>query len=76
MRTFLALSHRIPSHHTLRWVFARLDTARFEEGFRDWVKEAFVLAGGQVVPIDGKRVRGSHDRGRDLGPLHLVGTWA
>ena len=43
-----------------------LDAARFEEGFRNRVQDTFALTDGQVVPIDGKRVRGSHDRGRHL----------
>ena len=76
LRTFLALPHGIPSHDTLGRVFAQLDTARFEEGFRDWVQDTFALTAGQVVPIDGKSVRGSHDRGRGLEPLHLVSAWA
>ena len=76
LRTFLALPHGILSHDTLGRVFARLDAAQFEEGFRDWVQEAFALTDGQVVPIDGKSVRGSHDRGQGLGPLHLVSAWA
>ena len=76
LRTFLELPHGIPSHDTLGRVFARLDAAHFEEGFRDWVQAAFALTEGQVVPVDGKSVRGSHDRGRGLGPLHLVSAWA
>ncbi len=70
------LPHGIPSHDTLGRVFARLDAARFEEGFRDWVQDAFALTVGRVVPVDGQSVRGSHDRGRGLGPLHLVSAWA
>ena len=76
LRTFLDLPHGIPSHDTLGRVFARLDAARFEACFRDWVQAAFQLTGGQVVPIDGKCLRGSHDRGRGLEPLHLVSAWA
>ena len=66
---------RSPSHGTLGQVCARLDAARFEEGFRDWVQEAFVLTNGQVVPIDGKSVRGSHDWGLGLcrGPGQPLG---
>ena len=40
LRTFLALPHGIALHDTLGRVFARLDAARFEESFRDWVQEA------------------------------------
>ena len=76
LRTFLALPHGIPSHDTLGRVFARLDAVRFEENFRDWVQATFALTDGQVVPINGKSVRGSHDRCRGLEPLHLVSAWA
>ena len=76
LRTFLALPNGIPSHDTLGRVFARLDASGFEEGFRDWVQEAFERTDGQVVAVDGKCLRGSHDRGRGLGPLHLVSAWA
>ena len=68
-RTFRALPHGIPSHDTLGRVLARLDAARFEEGFRDWGQGVFALTDGQVVPLDGQSVRGSHDRGRGLAPL-------
>ena len=68
------LPNGVPLHDTLGRVFGRLDAARFEECFRDWVQAAFELTAGQVVPVDGKSVRGSRDRG--LEPLHLAGTWA
>ena len=76
LRTFPGLPHGIPSHDTLGRVFGRLDAARFEECFRDWVQAAFKPTGGQVVPVDGKCLRGSHDRGRGLEPLHPAGAWA
>ncbi len=76
LRTFLKLPHGIPSHDTLGRVCARLDAAGFEEGFRDWVQAAFELTEGQVVPVDGKCVRGSHDRVQGLAPLHPVSAWA
>jgi hypothetical protein len=28
------------------------------------------------VAIDGKTCRGSHDAGKDLGPIHIVSAWA
>ena len=76
LRTFLKLPHGIPSHDTLGRVCARREAARFEEGFRDWVQAACALTGGQVVPVDGQCLRGSHDRGRGLEPLHLASAWA
>ncbi len=82
LRTFLELPHEIPSHDTLGRVFARPDASGFEEGFRDWVQEAFELTDGQVVAVNGKSVRGSHDRGRGLpctwsapGPKPTAWSW-
>ena len=51
LRTFLELSHGIPSHDTLGRVCARLDVSGCEEGFRDWVQEAFEWTDGQVVAV-------------------------
>ena len=66
LRPFLALPHGIPSHDTRGRVLARRDARGFEEGFQDGVQEAFALTEGPVVPVDGQRVRGSHDRGHGL----------
>ena len=68
LRTFPGLPNGIPSHDTPGRVFARLDAARFEECFRDRAQAAFQPTGGRVVHVDGKCLRGSHDRG--LEPLH------
>ena len=51
LRTFLELPNGIPSHDTLGRVFARLDASGFEEGFRDWVQEAFERTDGQSARL-------------------------
>ncbi len=52
--TFLALPNGIPSHDTFGRVFAALDPAQFEAGFRSWVATVARLSAGEVVAIDGK----------------------
>jgi predicted transposase YbfD/YdcC len=79
LRTFLALPNGIPSHDTFGRVFAALDPTAFETAFLGWVRAlATATAGatGQVVAIDGKTLRRSHDRANGRGPLHLVSAWA
>lgn len=76
LRTFLALPNGIPSHDTFGRVFAALDAAQFEHCFLTWVAATTVQTAGQVVAVDGKSVRRSHDRQAGKGPLHLVGAWA
>ena len=75
-RTFLELPNGIPSHDTFGNVFAWLDPERFQECFLEWSQGVAELLPGEVVAIDGKTVRRSHDRHRGKRALHLVSAWA
>jgi predicted transposase YbfD/YdcC len=76
LRTFLALPGGIPSHDTFGRVFARLDPDEFRGCFVAWVRAVVGQVGEQVVAIDGKALRGSHDRAAGKAALHLVSAWA
>jgi predicted transposase YbfD/YdcC len=73
---FLGLENGIPSHDTFRRVFSLLRPEAFEECFRAWVASMRQMLPGEIVAIDGKSSRRSHDRGAGLGALHLVSAWA
>jgi predicted transposase YbfD/YdcC len=76
LRQYLALPNGIPSHDTLGRVFARLDETEFQAAFLDWVQAAFQLSGGQVIAIDGKKLRRSHDHSLGKTAIHMVSAWA
>lgn len=76
LKQFLALPHGIPSHDTFGRVFAALDAAEFQRCFMEWVRAVNVLTAGQVVAIDGKTARRSHDQRGGKAALHLVSAWA
>jgi predicted transposase YbfD/YdcC len=76
LKTFLALKNGIPSHDTFARVFARLRPAAFQERFARWVQAVRTATDDEVIGIDGKTARRSHDKGAGLGPLHLVSAWA
>ena len=77
LRTFLDLPNGIPSHDTFRRVFMLIDPDAFERCFIAWTWTLSDQAvEREVVAIDGKTVRRSFDRSRDLAPLHLVSAWA
>lgn len=76
LRTFLALPHGIPSHDTFGRVFAALDPAAFGAAFIAWVGAVAPQTVGQVVAIDGKTLRRSHDHAKGKAALHLVSAWA
>ena len=57
-------------------MFARLDPVQFERCFKEWVETVNEVVEGQVVAIDGKTVRGSHDRVEGKSAIHMVSAWA
>lgn len=75
LKTFLALPNGIPSHDTFGRLFARLDPNGFEQFFIRWVQDISESLRGKTVCIDGKTLRGSHDRINGKSPIHMVSAW-
>jgi predicted transposase YbfD/YdcC len=76
LKRFLELPNGIPSHDTFGRVFARLKPEQFEKCFLQWIAAVSDITAGQVVAIDGKTVRRSHDTGIGRGAIHMVSAWA
>jgi predicted transposase YbfD/YdcC len=76
LRKFLELPNGIPSHDTISRVFARLSAAELERCFVAWMKHTAKLTDGEVVAIDGKRLRRSFDKASDKAAIHMVSAWA
>jgi len=73
---FLDLTNGIPSHDTFGRVFARLNPEAFQESFLSWVKAIFEVTNGQVIAIDGKQLRRSHDKRLGKKAITMVSAWA
>lgn len=76
LRSFLELPNGIPSHDTFRRVFALLDPQQFADCFRRWTEGLRQAIGAEIVAIDGKTLRRSHDRAKGKEPIHIVSAWA
>jgi predicted transposase YbfD/YdcC len=76
LRKFLELPNGIPSHDTFNRVFARIDPDQFRTCFISWVKSIEPKFDGDIIPIDGKTVRRSHDRANGNKAIHMVSAWA
>ena len=81
LRRLLPFKAGVPSHDTLNDVINALDGALFAECFTAWVETLRDPAPAsstapEIVAIDGKTSRRTHDRGKDRGPLHMVSAWA
>jgi predicted transposase YbfD/YdcC len=76
LRQFLELENGIPSHDTFGRVFAGIDTEQFQVCFASWVQAVFHATKGQVIAVDGKQARRSHDRTNGKHANHVISAWA
>jgi predicted transposase YbfD/YdcC len=73
LRQFLPFANGIASHDTFTRVFSLLDAEVFEACFITWMQHLCPSLAEQVIPIDGKSVRRSHDGEQRM--VHLVSAW-
>lgn len=76
LKGFLELPNGIPSHDTFGRVFALLDAQQFRDCFLAWVQAVSAVTRGQVIAIDGKTLRRSHDKSLGKSAIHMVSAWA
>ncbi len=75
LRKFSAFHHGIPCERWLRCLVNRVDPILFGRCFQGWIA---VLWPGRhdLIAIDGKTARRTHDRGKGLKALHTLSAYA
>ena len=76
LKTFLTLPKGIPSHDTFGRVFAKIKPEEFQKRFMEWIRAVETLTTGQVIAIDGKKLRRSHDQAVGKAAIYMVSAWA
>lgn len=76
LKTFLKLPKGIPSHDTFGRVFAKIKPEEFQKRFIEWVRAVETLTAGQVIAVDGKKLRRSHDHPDGKEAIYMVSAWA
>ena len=76
LKQFLELPNGIPSHDTFARVFAMINPQSFQECFLGWIQSIKKITQGEVIAIDGKTLRHSHDKKDNKGAIHMVSAWA
>jgi predicted transposase YbfD/YdcC len=75
-KTFLELPNGIPSHDTFNRLFARLNPEQFRACFINWITAVSEIIDTQVIAIDGKVLRRSHEKGIGKSAIDRVSAWA
>jgi predicted transposase YbfD/YdcC len=73
---FLELPNGIPSHDSFERVFARLKPEQFQQCFLEGMQAVAVVTKGQLGPIEGKKLRRSHDKSNGQAAIQMVSAWA
>ena len=76
LRRYVPLANGIPVDDTIARIVSALSVTGFQECFRSWVEDVTTLSDGEIVAVDGKTHRRSHDRNRGVKALHMVSAWA
>lgn len=76
LKRFLKLPHGIPSHDTLGRVFSLLNPKQLQTCFLAWTQSLVKISDGEVIALDGKTLRRSHDRSQNHPAIHMVSAWA
>ena len=76
LEEFLELPNGIPSDDTFRRVFEFINPEELNHCFLKWIKTLVTKMGGEIIPIDGKTIRGSYDRNKGSSALHVISAWA
>ncbi len=76
LEKFLDLPNGIPSHDTFGRVFARLDPKQFQKCFLSWIRAIAKRTRRQIISVDGKQLRRSHDRSLGKDAIGMVSAWA
>lgn len=76
LRQFLPYEEGIPVDDTIARVMRRLDTKAFQSCFMRWMQAVSSTTNGDIVAIDGKRLRRSYDKVSEQSPIHMVSAWS
>jgi len=66
----------IPIHDTIARVISMLNPKQFQSCFIAWMKDCHVATKGNVIAINGKTVRGSYDKSKKRGAIHMVSAFS
>ena len=76
LRRYVPLANGVPVDDTIARIISALSVRGFQECFMSWMEDVVKLSGGEIIAVDGKTHRRSHDRKRGMKALHMVSAWA
>jgi predicted transposase YbfD/YdcC len=76
LRKYLELPKGIPAHDTFNRVLSAINPTEFHNCFMDWVSLLYEKISKEIISIDGKTIRRTKDKAKNLKAAHIVSAWA
>ena len=76
LRRYVPLANGVPVDDTIARIISALSVSGFQDCFTSWMEDVVKLSGGEIIAVDGKTQRRSHDRKQGVKALHMVSAWA
>lgn len=76
LRSYGDFEAGIPSADTIARVAGMINPKQFQRAFADWMQECHTVSAGEVIAIDGKTLRGSYDKSRKKGAIHMISAFS
>ena len=76
LKKYLQLPNGIPSHDTINRTLSLLDPIQLQKSFLDWIGKIKGYVQENVIAIDGKTMKASHQNSKGLKALHLLSAYS
>ena len=76
LRRYAPLANGVPVDDTIARIISALSVSGFQDCFTSWMEDVVDFSGGEIIAVDGKAHRRSHDHRKGVKALHMVSAWA
>jgi predicted transposase YbfD/YdcC len=76
LKKYLQLPNGIPSHDTINRTLSLLDPNLLQKSFIDWIGKVKGYVNENVIAIDGKTMKASHQNSKGLKALHILSAYS
>jgi predicted transposase YbfD/YdcC len=76
LKQFFPYENGIPVDDTIARLMRKLNTKQFQSCFINWISDVAIVTEGDVIAIDGKTLRRSHDNKDGKSAIHMVSAWS
>ncbi|ANP78023.1 hypothetical protein A134_16680 [Vibrio crassostreae 9CS106] len=76
LRQYGDFKQGIPVHDTIARVINLISAKQLQRCFTAWMKDCHETTEGEVIAIDGKTLRGTYNKDKRCGAIHMVSTFS